>query len=69
MLIGRTTQLPPPEVRPSSVTCSELLNRLAQQDMVALRAVMRMGWEIPNPVSAYRSDLQSYSPFAVYIPE
>ena len=24
---------------------------------------------IPNPVSAYRSDLQSYSPFAVYIPE
>jgi HK97 family phage major capsid protein len=42
---------------------------LAQQDMVALRAVMRLGWEIPNPVSAYRSDLQSYTPFATYLPE
>ena len=38
---------------------------LAQQDMVALRAVLRLAWEIPNPVSAYRSDLQTYSPFAV----
>jgi hypothetical protein len=36
--------------------------------MVALRAVMRLGWEIPNPVSAYRADLESYSPFAVYLP-
>ncbi|MBR0161590.1 MAG: phage major capsid protein [Oscillospiraceae bacterium] len=39
---------------------------LAQQDMVALRAVMRLGWEIPNPVSAYRSNLEEYSPFAVF---
>ena len=41
---------------------------LAQQDMVALRAVMRLGWEIPNPVSAYRADLDDYSPFSVYVP-
>ena len=41
---------------------------LAQQDMVALRAVMRLGWEIPNPVSAYRAELDAYSPFAVYVP-
>ena len=41
---------------------------LAQQDMVALRAVMRLGWEIPNPISAYRMDLDDYSPFAVYLP-
>ena len=41
---------------------------LAQQDMVALRAVMRLGWEIPNPVSSYRETLGSYSPFAAYIP-
>ncbi len=40
---------------------------LAQQDMVALRAVMRLGWEIPNPVSAYRADLSDYSPFAIYV--
>jgi HK97 family phage major capsid protein len=41
---------------------------LAQQDMVALRAVMRLGWEIPNPTSAYRQTLDNYSPFAVYLP-
>ncbi len=41
---------------------------LAQQDMVALRAVMRLGWEIPNPVSAYRDNLDDYCPFAVYLP-
>ena len=41
---------------------------LAQQDMVALRAVMRLGWEIPNPVSSYRETLDDYSPFAVYLP-
>jgi ATPase subunit of ABC transporter with duplicated ATPase domains len=41
---------------------------LAQQDMVALRATMRLGWEIPNPVSSYRETLDDYSPFAVYLP-
>ena len=46
----------------------EVVYSLAQQDMVALRAVMRLGWEIPNPVSAYRSNLEDYSPFAVYLP-
>ena len=47
----------------------QVVYSLAQQDMVALRAVMRLGWEIPNPVSAFRSDLSQYSPFAVYLPE
>ncbi|MBO5639440.1 MAG: phage major capsid protein [Oscillospiraceae bacterium] len=41
---------------------------LAQQDMVALRAVIRLGWEIPNPTSSYRNILDNYSPFAVYLP-
>ena len=36
-------------------TSREVIYSLAQQDMVALRAVMRLGWEIPNPVSAFRS--------------
>ena len=49
-------------------TTKAVVYSLAQQDMVALRAVMRLGWEIPNPVSAYRSELESYSPFAVYAP-
>lgn len=30
----------------------DILYNLAQDDMVALRVVMRLGWEIPNPVNA-----------------
>ena len=52
-------------VDPSS---RNVIYSLAQQDMVALRAVMRLGWEIPNPVSSYRETLDDYSPFAVYLP-
>ena len=50
-------------------TTREVIYSLAQQDMVALRAVMRLGWEIPNPVSAYRSEMESYTPFAAYVPD
>ena len=42
---------------------------LMQQDMVALRAVMRLGWEIPNPVNAFNSGDANAFPFAVYTPE
>ncbi len=42
---------------------------LIQNDMVALRAVMRLGWEIPNPVNAYNADLDNAFPFSVYVPE
>ena len=49
-------------------TTRAVVYSLAQQDMVALRAVMRLGWEIPNPISAYRSNLDDYSPFAVLLP-
>ena len=49
-------------------TTRAVVYSLAQQDMVALRAVMRLGWEIPNPISAYRDTLDDYSPFAVYLP-
>lgn len=49
-------------------TTKEVVYALAQQDMVALRAVMRLGWEIPNPTSAYRATLENTSPFAVYAP-
>ena len=37
-----------------------------QNDMVALRAVMRLGWEVPNPINAYNADLDNAFPFAVY---
>ena len=52
-------------VEPASKT---IVYSLAQQDMVALRAVIRLGWEIPNPTSAYRNILDKYCPFAVYLP-
>ena len=39
---------------------------LMQNDMVALRAVMRLGWEIPNPISAYNAGNANRFPFAVY---
>ena len=41
---------------------------LAQQDCVALRAVMRLGWEIPNPINAENSDEETRFPFALVEP-
>lgn len=41
---------------------------LAQQDCVALRAVMRLGWEIPNPINAENPDEATRFPFALVEP-
>ena len=41
---------------------------LAQQDCVALRAVMRLGWEIPNPINAANGDETTRFPFALVEP-
>ena len=41
---------------------------LMQNDMVALRAVMRLGWEIPNPVNAMAKEKAKRFPFAVLTP-
>lgn len=38
---------------------------LMQNDMVALRAVMRLGWEIPNPINALKTDKTKRCPFAI----
>lgn len=38
---------------------------LAQQDMVALRAVMRIGWALPNPINRVNSNAATRYPFAV----
>lgn len=43
----------------------EILYNLMQNDMVALRAVMRLGWEIPNPINAMVPDKAKRCPFAV----
>ncbi|ADU25684.1 phage major capsid protein [Ethanoligenens harbinense] len=41
----------------------EIIYNLAQQDMIALRVVMRLGWALPNPATAVNSD-RTNVPFA-----
>ena len=41
---------------------------LAQQDMVALRVVMRLGWQLPNPINNVNQTEATRYPFAVLLP-
>lgn len=41
---------------------------LFQQDMVALRATMRLGWQLPNPINRVQPTEASRYPFAVLVP-
>ena len=41
----------------------DILYNLLQQDMACIRAVMRIGWEIPNPINAL-NDTSFRFPFA-----
>lgn len=43
----------------------EILYNLAQQNMVGLRACMRLAWQIPNPINRLNSDEDTRYPFAV----
>lgn len=49
-------------------TSGDIVYNLMQNDMVALRAVMRLGWEIPNPVNAFNAGNTTRCPFSVYLP-
>lgn len=49
-------------------TNGDILYNLAQDDMVALRVVMRLGWEIPNPVNALNTT-ETRFPFSALVPE
>lgn len=46
-------------------TDGSIAYNLMQNDMVALRAVMRLGWEIPNPVNSVEKNKEKRCPFAV----
>lgn len=45
-----------------------IVYNLAQQDMVALRAVMRLGWQLPNPINRINTDADTRYPFSAYVP-
>lgn len=45
-----------------------IIYNLLQDDMVALRMVMRLGWEIPNPINILDSNEATRFPFALVEP-
>lgn len=45
-----------------------IIYNLAQQDMVALRCVMRLAWQLPNPINARKQVEANRYPFAIYKP-
>lgn len=47
----------------------DIVYNLAQQDMVALRAVMRIAWQVANPISVANQNNLTRFPFAVLTPE
>lgn len=45
-----------------------ILYNLPQQDMVALRVVMRLGWALPNPINRMNTNSSTRYPFSVLVP-
>lgn len=46
-------------------TSGNIIYNLAQQDMVALRCVMRLGWQVANPITNLNTNNSTRYPFAV----
>lgn len=45
-----------------------IVYNLPQQDMIALRAVMRLGWQLPNPLNPVNPTEATRYPFSVLVP-
>ena len=48
-------------------TSGKVIQNLYQQDMTALRFVMRLGWQLPNPINGINGTATRY-PFGVLKP-
>ena len=46
----------------------KIIYNLAQQDMVALRAVMRLAWQVPNPINLLNPNEEARYPIGVLKP-
>lgn len=46
----------------------KIIYNLAQQDMVALRAVMRLAWQVPNPINKLSPNEEERYPISVLTP-
>jgi HK97 family phage major capsid protein len=46
----------------------EILYNLPQQDSIALRADMRIAWQVPNPINRVNDDEDTRYPFSVLLP-
>ena len=47
----------------------KIIYNLAQQDMVALRAVIRLAWQVPNPINRLKENETERYPIAVLLPK
>lgn len=49
-------------------TPPNIIYNLPQQDMIAARFVIRLGWQVPNPINRVNTDNSNRYPFAVLKP-
>lgn len=50
-------------------TTGDILYNLLQDDMSAMRVVMRIAWQVPNPVNITNTDAGTRYPFAALLPD